>query len=113
MAAPPGGVAASFALRGQNKAAASGTTTGTGGIFWGAVTRCQRHRSADPGCRVWRWTLATAVPTAWAPALVFGAVVGTLRTARPLPWLGALGDAYVELFRNLPLLVQMFLWFFV
>jgi glutamate/aspartate transport system permease protein len=58
-----------------------------------------------------RWTLATGV-TAWVLALVFGAVVGTLRTA-PLPWLARLGDAYVELFRNLPLLVQMFLWFFV
>lgn len=58
-----------------------------------------------------RWTLATGV-TAWVLALAFGAVVGTLRTA-PLPWLARLGDAYVELFRNLPLLVQMFLWFFV
>ncbi len=58
-----------------------------------------------------RWTLATGV-TAWVLALAFGAVVGTLRTA-PLPWLARLGDAYVELFRNLPLLVQMFLWYFV
>ena len=29
------------------------------------------------------------------------------------PWLVRLGNAYVELFRNIPLLVQMFLWYFV
>jgi glutamate/aspartate transport system permease protein len=31
----------------------------------------------------------------------------------PYPWLVQLGQAYVELFRNIPLLVQMFLWYFV
>src|SRR5262249_60882474 len=31
----------------------------------------------------------------------------------PYPWLARLGQAYVELFRNVPLLVQMFLWYFV
>jgi glutamate/aspartate transport system permease protein len=58
-----------------------------------------------------RWTLATAL-TAWVVALLLGAVVGTLRTT-PLKWAVRLGNAYVELFRNIPLLVQMFLWFFV
>jgi glutamate/aspartate transport system permease protein len=58
-----------------------------------------------------KWTLATAL-TAWIIALVLGAVVGTLRTT-PNRWIVRLGDAYVELFRNIPLLVQMFLWFFV
>jgi glutamate/aspartate transport system permease protein len=57
------------------------------------------------------WTMATGL-TAWVAALLLGAVVGTLRTV-PLPWLVRLGNAYVELFRNIPLLVQMFLWFFV
>lgn len=57
------------------------------------------------------WTLATAL-TAWVIALSFGALVGTMRTT-PKPWLVNLGNAYVELFRNIPLLVQMFLWFFV
>ena len=41
-----------------------------------------------------------------------GSVVGTLRTT-PLKWVVRLGNAYVEIFRNVPLLVQMFLWFFV
>ena len=57
------------------------------------------------------WTLATAL-LAWAIALAFGAVVGTLRTT-PLTWAVRLGNAYVEFFRNIPLLVQMFLWYFV
>jgi glutamate/aspartate transport system permease protein len=45
-------------------------------------------------------------------ALAIGAVVGTLRTT-PWRWLARLCAAYVEIFRNIPLLVQMFLWFFV
>jgi len=57
------------------------------------------------------WTLATAL-SAWAVALVFGSIIGVIRTT-PFPWLVRLGNAYVELFRNIPLLVQMFLWYFV
>ena len=57
------------------------------------------------------WTLATAL-AAWILALTFGSFVGVIRTT-PCGWLTRLGDAYVELFRNIPLLVQMFLWYFV
>ncbi|MSQ49975.1 MAG: amino acid ABC transporter permease [Betaproteobacteria bacterium] len=57
------------------------------------------------------WTLATAL-VAWAIALAIGLVVGTLRTT-PHKWVVRLGNAYVEVFRNVPLIVQMFLWFFV
>ena len=57
------------------------------------------------------WTLATAL-AAWVIALSIGAVVGTLRTT-PLKWVARLSVAYVEVFRNVPLLVQMFLWYFV
>ena len=45
-------------------------------------------------------------------ALSVGALVGTLRTA-PHAWVVRICTAYVEVFRNIPLLVQMFLWFFV
>jgi glutamate/aspartate transport system permease protein len=58
-----------------------------------------------------RWTLAASL-TAWAAALVLGVVVGTLTTLPRHRW-AMLGDAYIEFFRNIPLLVQMFLWFFV
>jgi len=57
------------------------------------------------------WTLATAL-AAWVIALAIGSVVGTLRTT-PHQWVVRLGNAYVEIFRNVPLIVQMFLWFFV
>jgi glutamate/aspartate transport system permease protein len=42
-----------------------------------------------------------------------GLIVGTLRTLHGSPWLVRLGNAWVELFRNIPLLVQIFLWYFV
>jgi glutamate/aspartate transport system permease protein len=57
------------------------------------------------------WTLATAL-TAWAMALILGAIVGTIRTM-PNRWAVRFANAYIELFRNIPLLVQMFLWYFV
>jgi glutamate/aspartate transport system permease protein len=57
------------------------------------------------------WTLATAL-AAWVVALLVGAMVGTVRTT-PLKWAVRLGNLYVEIFRNVPLIVQMFLWFFV
>jgi glutamate/aspartate transport system permease protein len=57
------------------------------------------------------WTLQTAL-LAWVMALVLGAIIGTLRTM-PNKWVVRLANAYVELFRNIPLLVQMFLWYFV
>ena len=57
------------------------------------------------------WSIATAL-CAWVIALVIGAIVGTLRTTSH-PWVVRLGNGYVEVFRNIPLIVQMFLWFFV
>jgi len=63
----------------------------------------------------WGWTLAVA-GCAWVVALVLGSVVGTLRTLPPQGMSRLfirLGDAWVELFRNIPLLVQIFLWYHV
>jgi glutamate/aspartate transport system permease protein len=57
------------------------------------------------------WSIVTAL-CAWVIALVVGSLVGTLRTTNS-PWVVRLGNGYVELFRNIPLIVQMFLWFFV
>jgi glutamate/aspartate transport system permease protein len=56
-------------------------------------------------------TLETAI-CAWILALLFGSIVGVLRTL-PSKTAGRIGFAYVEFFRNMPLLVQLFLWFFV
>jgi glutamate/aspartate transport system permease protein len=60
----------------------------------------------------WGWTLTVAL-SALVVALVMGLVVGTLRTLQDSPWLVRLANAWVELFRNIPLLVQIFLWYFV
>ena len=60
----------------------------------------------------WGWTLAVAV-AAWFVAMVVGSLMGTLRTLPNSPWLVRLGNFWVELFRNIPLLVQIFLWYFV
>jgi glutamate/aspartate transport system permease protein len=60
----------------------------------------------------WRWTLAVA-GSSWLVAMVVGAVVGTARTLQDRPVLVKLANAWVELFRNIPLLVQIFLWYFV
>ena len=57
------------------------------------------------------WTVALSL-AAWALALLLGTIFGVLRTV-PGRWLPGLGAAYVELFRNVPLLVQLFSWYFV
>jgi glutamate/aspartate transport system permease protein len=49
---------------------------------------------------------------AWVFALTIGLVVGSMRMTRS-PMLRFVGAAYVEIFRNIPLLVQLFIWFFV
>jgi glutamate/aspartate transport system permease protein len=56
-------------------------------------------------------TIETAL-CAWIIALVCGSIIGVLRTlpSKPALWIGF---AWVEFFRNLPLLVQLFIWFFV
>ena len=60
----------------------------------------------------WGWTVSVAL-LALVVALFFGFVVGTLRTLPDHPWIVRAGNAWVELFRNIPLLVQIFLWYHV
>ncbi|MFM2054173.1 MAG: hypothetical protein RL456_2210 [Pseudomonadota bacterium] len=59
----------------------------------------------------WGWT-ALVSGLALVVALAFGCLMGILRTT-PNRWLVLLGDAWTELFRNIPVLVQVFLWYFV
>jgi glutamate/aspartate transport system permease protein len=78
-------------------------------------------QNADPSYldwlfKAWGWTLAVS-GLALVIAMVLGAVMGTLRT---LPDTGklsrslvSLSTAWVELFRNIPVLVQVFLWYHV
>ena len=60
----------------------------------------------------WGWTVSVSL-LSLALALVLGGLIGTLRTLQGRPWVVRLGNAWVELFRNIPLLVQLFLWYHV
>lgn len=56
-------------------------------------------------------TLALSL-SAWVMALIVGTLMGVLRTV-PNRWLAGIATLYVEVFRNIPLLVQLFIWYFV
>ncbi|MDX1464699.1 MAG: amino acid ABC transporter permease [Halomonas sp.] len=58
-----------------------------------------------------KWTLLVAI-AAWVIAFLLGSAIGILRTV-PNRLVRTLAAAYVELFRNIPLLVQLFVWYFV
>ncbi|MBX9817044.1 MAG: amino acid ABC transporter permease [Burkholderiaceae bacterium] len=60
----------------------------------------------------WGWTLSVA-GGAWIVAIAVGFFIGTLRTLPDSKWLARISAVWVELFRNIPLLVQVFLWYFV
>ena len=60
----------------------------------------------------WGWTVSVSL-SALVLALVLGSVIGTLRTLQGRPVVVRMGNAWVELFRNIPLLVQIFLWYHV
>lgn len=57
------------------------------------------------------WTIALSV-SAYVFALLLGSAVGVMRTLESRS-ARAVSATYVEVFRNVPLLVQMFLWYFV
>ena len=57
------------------------------------------------------WTISVSL-AAWVLAFSLGSVVGIARTTNSRVLRG-FGTCYVETFRNIPLLVQMFLWYFV
>ena len=62
--------------------------------------------------KAWGWTVGVSL-TALVVALAVGSIIGVIRTLPDSPWLTRFGNAWVELFRNIPLLVQIFLWYFV
>lgn len=57
------------------------------------------------------WTIAVAL-AGWIIALILGSVLGVMRTL-PNKTASGIATAYVELFRNVPLLVQLFVWYFL
>ncbi|MCW8177053.1 amino acid ABC transporter permease [Verminephrobacter aporrectodeae] len=97
-------------------------------MSWDWQVFCQDTMDRDvvPGCfgrggtvtyldwmlSAWGWTVSVSL-LALVLALVMGSVIGTLRTLQHRPMVVRLGNAWVELFRNIPLLVQIFLWYHV
>jgi glutamate/aspartate transport system permease protein len=59
----------------------------------------------------WGWTISVAL-CALVLALVVGSLIGILRTVPNKRW-AFVGNAWTEIFRNVPLLVQIFLWYHV
>ena len=59
----------------------------------------------------WGWTLLVSA-LSLIVALVVGSLMGIFRTT-PIKALVWIGNAWTELFRNIPLLVQIFLWYHV
>ncbi len=59
----------------------------------------------------WGWTLSVGA-LSLIVALVAGSLIGIFRTT-PSKVLVAIGEVWTELFRNVPLLVQIFLWYHV
>lgn len=57
------------------------------------------------------WTIAIAL-VGWLIALALGTLLGVMRTL-PNRFLAFIATCYVELFRNVPLLVQLFIWYFL
>lgn len=57
------------------------------------------------------WTIATSI-LAFMIAMILGTAIGVARTL-PVGWMQRSGTVFVEIFRNIPLLVQMFIWYFV
>jgi glutamate/aspartate transport system permease protein len=66
--------------------------------------------------KAWAWTIAVSA-LALLIALVVGITIGTLRTLPKDSFLNKVliffSNAWVELFRNIPVLVQVFLWYHV
>ena len=60
----------------------------------------------------WGWTISVAL-LSLIVALVLGSIIGIIRTLPNSPGLVRFGNVWVELFRNIPLLVQIFLWYHV
>ena len=58
--------------------------------------------------QAWGQTVIVAL-LSLAVALIVGSLIGTIRTLPNSPWLVRLGNVWVEFFRNIPLLVQIFL----
>lgn len=58
------------------------------------------------------WVTITVSLSAWILAFIAGSFIGVLRTV-PNRWAAGAGAVYVAVFRNIPLIVQFFIWYLV
>ncbi len=87
------------------------TETVTGEVIAGCFGRAGDITYLDWMISAWGWTLSVAA-LALVVAFGVGSLMGILRTV-PDRRLVFIGTAWTELFRNIPLLVQIFLWYHV
>lgn len=57
------------------------------------------------------WTISISL-VGWMLALLLGTILGVLRSL-PHRGLSSIASVYVSVFRNIPLLVQLFVWYFI
>ncbi len=86
------------------------------GIDWNWGIFLQQAPFGNTTYLGWLWSgfqVTVAVSCcAWIIAFLVGSLFGILRTV-PNRLLAAIGTCYVELFRNIPLIVQFFFWYLV
>ena len=58
------------------------------------------------------WTTVQMGTLGWVIAFILGSVLGVMRTV-PNRFLSSIAVTYVEIVRNVPLFVQLFLWYYV
>jgi glutamate/aspartate transport system permease protein len=78
-------------------------------MHWDWQVFCNSTLSGEAAA--WGWTASVAA-LGFVIALFFGVMVGIARTL-PLAPLALVATVWTELFRNIPLLVQVFLWYHV
>jgi glutamate/aspartate transport system permease protein len=80
------------------------------------VANCLKSAQGDTTYLHWflqGWGMALALALlALVVAMAFGILMGILRTT-PSKALVLIGDVWTEFFRNIPLIVQLFIWYFV
>jgi glutamate/aspartate transport system permease protein len=80
------------------------------------VANCFRSAEGDTTYLHWlmqAWGIAFSLAMlALVVAMAFGMLMGILRTT-PSRALVLIGDVWTEVFRNIPLIVQLFVWYFV
>ena len=87
-----------------------------GQTFHGIFQGLEDQTYLDWLLKAWGWTLTVSI-IALLLALVLGILIGTIRTLPSQTLIQRLtrhfGNAWVDLFRNIPVLVQVFLWYHV